>query len=893
MIRTLSSRYQYAILVVSSMLTATAMNASTMIFPTPKKISEAGTVKIPVNCSIVIKSNTSSKAADILKKEMGQLFGGKIKKVKAGEGQIILSQRDLRLKPQGYKLTSKPGKIIIEGQDKDGIFYGAMSLLQILESSRTKFDSKAGNIEFPAVKITDWPDNPWRGYHFQLPNRYDPAMTRRAIRAMARWKYNYVVLEYGAKLKLKFNPRLNISGSVSPEEVKSVCAYARSYNVEPIPNLNSLGHMDRFYYSKKYTPHGGVDITNEDIYEKFLFPMYEEYLDAFGDVKYFHTGMDESFHLFKSLKKQGENIPELFTRHIIKVRDFFAKKGIRIIVWSDMLLARKDSNHNGAASGERYGSWKTLDQIPKDVIINYWYYRNLDDYPVIDFFQKKGFTVWSSPWKRPRALTLSATRRNSPLLGTTWASVLGGIGTFSFFNAPDLAPALPLLAEYAWNNNAPTRDKLAVCGEEMLIRTLCTRSTRVQPAGQAKYLKLTENSDLKTYHTAINPGKHISCGIPFLVADKVYALGSLNPPKQVPYSALQSNKNSLMVWRNNLVPLSIDGINRVRKAGEMIIYTPQWKKRRTVTNKYGAEVAVVNNKVTESKGYGSHSSVIPRKGNGYVISAHLQGRWGGTKYNWLRARKVGSKLMIVDAKQKAVAPYVLPALKIRLPNGKEIGPQAVNGLGALRLFTPFDGSTTRVRAVTTDIEVAIQNGKVKKIGKGNTTIPLDGCVLSIRRNANPKWTKELRKLKTGDKITFIKPDGKEFSFVQKLVKKGEIELGTKASAVAILHATAGEAAIGSQIGDYVLEHTDGTETRIPIRYGANIFAGKSLEYSGDFSDSHWAAFPQTIPPERVVGAWALLWKNKPGDKPIRKIRVEVTQLGDCAQLGVLAVTVWQ
>jgi hypothetical protein len=133
-------------------------------------------------------------------------------------------------------------------------------------------------------------------------------------------------------------------------------------------------------------------------------------------------------------------------------------------------------------------------------------FLNLDEYPVIDFFHKKGFEVWSSPWKRPRALTLAATRRNSQLLGTTWASVLGGLGTFSFFNSPDLAPALPLLAEYAWNNKAPTRDKLPVCGEEMLIRTLCTRSTRTQPKGKSKFIKLNSNSKLKTYKTLISPG---------------------------------------------------------------------------------------------------------------------------------------------------------------------------------------------------------------------------------------------------------------------------------------------------------------------------------------------------------------------------------------------------
>jgi len=73
----------------------------------------------------------------------------------------------------------------------------------------------------------------------------------------------------------------------------------------------------------------------------------------------------------------------------------------------------------------------------------------------------------------------------------------------------------------------------------------------------------------------------------------------------------------------------IDGINRIRYADELIVYTPE-NGPTTGTNNYGWEVSVEGNRVV---GVGQGNSAIPE--NGYVLSGH------GSAGQWLRNLEIG------------------------------------------------------------------------------------------------------------------------------------------------------------------------------------------------------------------------------------------------------------
>lgn len=87
---------------------------------------------------------------------------------------------------------------------------------------------------------------------------------------------------------------------------------------------------------------------------------------------------------------------------------------------------------------------------------------------------------------------------------------------------------------------------------------------------------------------------------------------------------------------------SIAGINRARNADELILFTPEFGTH-TMTNQWGAEVAVIAGRVVALRGYGDTESLeIPR--DGYVLSGH------GAARGWVEQNLyMGAEVRIVDS----------------------------------------------------------------------------------------------------------------------------------------------------------------------------------------------------------------------------------------------------
>jgi hypothetical protein len=88
----------------------------------------------------------------------------------------------------------------------------------------------------------------------------------------------------------------------------------------------------------------------------------EEYLDLFGEVRYFHIGADEARQLDfvqqSDHNTQGLTVSQVFMRHINAVSKPLTDRGVTPIIWADMVL------HHHAA----------LDELSRDVMIFDWMY---------------------------------------------------------------------------------------------------------------------------------------------------------------------------------------------------------------------------------------------------------------------------------------------------------------------------------------------------------------------------------------------------------------------------------------------------------------------------------------------------------------------------------------
>lgn len=376
---------------------------------------------------------------------------------------------------EGYLLTVSKEKATVLAATPRGCWYGCLTLLQLMEiASGDKTTGLAENSEcptnvsghsegsheevkrevgseqelwLPGVWICDWPQLRFRGVHLCIFPTTELAAIRQAILWAARFKCNAVVIEPWASLKSNRHPELAYAHAYTPEQIRPLIRLGQALHLDMVPMLNSWGHasgmrsrsgehvvLDRFpQYRSLFEADGwSFRLANPEIYT-LLFDRYEELLELFGRVRYFHVGMDEAWGHLGGVKLElpaGKQPHELAAEHILKLHQYFTDRKIQILMWHDMLIQRGDPELKGAGpagSIPPYNTHLVLDKLPRDVIIAAWNYDVVGDWPIPRYFRDKGFPVVVCPWKtRRNTITLVNQAKELDLLGvlaTTWDSL--------------------------------------------------------------------------------------------------------------------------------------------------------------------------------------------------------------------------------------------------------------------------------------------------------------------------------------------------------------------------------------------------------------------------------------------------------------------------------------
>ncbi len=370
-----------------------------LIFPAPREVSSSqGDFVLDSEVRVVVPSNASEETlflASSLVNEIGDQFGLYLKTEKLedidGRQRIILmgsidnplvkqycshlstSANIDHLGPEGYLLRSEENMVLVAGSDDRGAFYGMQSLRQLLVSQ----DSR---LYFRGVHIRDWPDKPFRGIYLFLPGRDNIAFFKRFVRDyMALYKFNTLIMEMGASMRLDKHPELNYGwvqfarganyscrnyppgpfhkveqnsshqdtadgGYLEKEEVADLARWVRKHHIELIPEIASFTHS--YYLLTKQKELAAVpenkwpDIycpTNPKAYS-LVFEVYDEYIDLLKP-KSIHIGHDELFlPVGASPHCADADIGELFGEDVRKIHGYLASKGIKTQLWGDMLL---------------------------------------------------------------------------------------------------------------------------------------------------------------------------------------------------------------------------------------------------------------------------------------------------------------------------------------------------------------------------------------------------------------------------------------------------------------------------------------------------------------------------------------------------------------------------
>lgn len=363
---------------------------------------------------------------------------------------------DIGLKPpshdEGYSLKVSPSFALVLGSDSKGTFYGMQTLIQLLKPTEQ-------GVALRGAVVSDWPTMKVRAAHVFVGNEAKPFLKKMIRRIFARHKLNQLIIQ-ADYTKWETHPEIWLEWSTSKADLKEIIEYARLHHMDVIPLVQSLGHSEWAFKNNS-----NLDIAedpdrpyafcpNNPRTYQFIFDIYNEAIELF-QPRYFHIGHDEitlggRFPHCEKCKR--ETISDLFIRDVEKLHDFFSQKGIRVMMWGDMMLYRTETPDAGWAESEE-GARERRDRLPKNIIIADWHYCAADDFPSVRMFRELGHDVIACTWYVPQNIVdFSRSAKKDGAIGlmqTLWSGY--NINESCLATQFQQYHAYILAAEYSWS----------------------------------------------------------------------------------------------------------------------------------------------------------------------------------------------------------------------------------------------------------------------------------------------------------------------------------------------------------------------------------------------------------------------------------------------------------
>jgi hexosaminidase len=328
-------------------------------------------------------------------------------------GQVIPAQQvglSLRVgvekvsNDQGYTLEISENGIVIEAKTDAGIFYGASTLIQILNQQAPE------NLILPCLTISDYPDFAVRGVMIDVSRDKVPTMETvlALVDKLASWKVNQfqVYIEH----TFAYHQHPEVWAKASPftgEEMMELDAFCRERFIDLVPNQNSFGHMHRWLEHERYAklaeaPDGWDGWGTHFNYPFSLNPtdpaslelvksLYDEYLPYFTSNQ-FNVGCDETLDLGQgknkeAVEKYGRGKVYLYFLH--KIYNEVTERGKIMQFWGDIIIEHPE----------------LISELPKDAIALEWGYdasHPFDDHGSkfasagLKFYVCPGTSSWNS-----------------------------------------------------------------------------------------------------------------------------------------------------------------------------------------------------------------------------------------------------------------------------------------------------------------------------------------------------------------------------------------------------------------------------------------------------------------------------------------------------------------
>ncbi len=361
------------------------------IVPKPQQVNYRQG-KLQLKEDLVISVNTDSAEAGYSAEQIkNSLLGIKVNSsiINGKKGFIILTvdknlkKDEKNFNEEGYTLSVNSDGIKIEAPTLKGLFYGTMSLVQLLDKAKDK--------TIPFVEVVDWPDMKIRGISDDISRGQVSTLNnfKKIIDNISRYKMNTYMPYLEDMIQFDAYPTIGKNrGALTKEEIRELVTYAKKHFVEVIPIFQTLGHYENLLSQQEFLKYAefpgaaSLNISNDSTYI-FLEALLKEVFELFPS-KYFHMGADESFDVGLGKSKylvDESDIATVHANHYKKIYNICKKYGKKVLMYGDIIL--------------RHPS--ILSQIPKDITIVDWHYRADYDYPSTRTFKDAGFNYFVSP----------------------------------------------------------------------------------------------------------------------------------------------------------------------------------------------------------------------------------------------------------------------------------------------------------------------------------------------------------------------------------------------------------------------------------------------------------------------------------------------------------------
>lgn len=193
-----------------------------------------------------------------------------------------------------------------------------------------------------------------RGLHLDLKGT-PPTFPRllQLLDCFSSLRYNLILVEWEDTFPWTVDPTLRSNEAYSEDEIRQFVVKAERLGIELVPLVQILGHMENVLKAPERAALREHPENNDVLNplakgaSELVRLLIEDVLRLMPNVRRFHLGVDEAYHLGTSAETAAfireSGMAALYMHHIQPLLDLLNARGIRPLMWHDMLIHWEDA----------------------------------------------------------------------------------------------------------------------------------------------------------------------------------------------------------------------------------------------------------------------------------------------------------------------------------------------------------------------------------------------------------------------------------------------------------------------------------------------------------------------------------------------------------------------